>query len=214
MALNKDSLQALYRQRAGAYDIAANLYYLLGFREAHYRKLAIAELDLKPGNTVVEIGCGTGLNFKYLQRAIGQNGKLIGVDLTDAMLEQARDRIEENDWNNVELIERDAAKYLFPDNIQGVISSFALTLVPEFETVIERASKALVSNGRLVILDLKLPGNWPRWLINIAILITRPFGVTLDLAEREPWEVIKKYFPNTSVRQLYGGFAYIATGTK
>ena len=214
MALNKDSLQALYRQRAGAYDIAANLYYLLGFREAHYRKLAIAELDLKPGNTVVEIGCGTGLNFKYLQRAIGQNGKLIGVDLTDAMLEQARDRIEENDWNNVELIERDAAKYLFPDNIQGVISSFALTLVPEFETVIERASKALVSNGRLVILDLKLPGNWPRWLINIAILITRPFGVTLDLAEREPWKVIKKYFPNTSVRQLYGGFAYIATGTK
>lgn len=214
MALNKNSLKNLYRKRAGAYDFSANLYYLLGFRESHYRKQAIAELDLKPGDTVVEIGCGTGLNFRYLQQAIGENGKLIGVDLTDAMLEQAHDRIEENDWHNVELVERDAAKYRFPDHLQGVFSSFALTLVPEFETVIERASNALAPGGRLVILDLKLPGNWPRWLISIAILITRPFGVTRDLAEREPWEVMKKYFPNTRVRQLYGGFAYIATATK
>lgn len=214
MALNKNSLKNLYRKRAGAYDFSANLYYLLGFRESHYRKQAIAKLDLKPGDTVVEIGCGTGLNFKYLQQAIGENGKLIGVDLTDAMLEQARDRIEENNWDNVELIESDAAEYRFPDHLQGVFSSFALTLVPEFETVIERASNNLAPGGRLVILDLKLPGNWPRWLISIAILITRPFGVTRDLAEREPWEVMKKYFPDTRVSQLYGGFAYIATATK
>lgn len=214
MALNKDSLQTLYRKRAGAYDFSANLYYLLGFREAHYRKQAIAELSLKPGNTVVEIGCGTGLNFKYLQQAIGENGRLIGVDLTDAMLEQARGRIEEHNWHNVELIERDAAKYRFPDNIQGVFSSFALTLVPEFETVIERASNALSSGDRLVVLDLKLPENWPMWLIKLAILITRPFGVTLDLCERKPWEVMSTYFRRVEVKQLYGGFAYIAVGEK
>lgn len=214
MALTKDSLQDLYRKRAGAYDFSANLYYLIGFRETRYRKQAITELKLGSGNTVVEVGCGTGLNFKYLQRALGESGRLIGVDLTDAMLDQARDRIDKNGWQNVELVRCDAADYAFPKNINGVISSFALTLVPEFEAILERASQALDPGGRLVILDLKLPGSWPGWLINLGVLITRPFGVTRDLGERKPWAVMHKYFDRVEVKQLYGGFAYLAVGEK
>lgn len=214
MALSKDSLQDLYRKRAGAYDFSANLYYLIGFRENHYRKRAVKALNLKPGDTVVEIGCGTGLNFRHLLDVVGRSGRIIGVDLTDAMLDQAREKIEEHDWSNIELTRSDAAKYDFPQNIQGVISSFALTLVPEFEAVIERAFQALASGGRMVVLDLKLPENLPTWMIKIAILITRPFGVTLDLSDRKPWLVMQKYFPDTSVIQLFGGFAYIAVGVK
>ena len=45
------------------YDISANLYYLIGFREHKYRKMAVDALNLKKGDTVVELGCGTGLNF-------------------------------------------------------------------------------------------------------------------------------------------------------
>ncbi len=214
MPLSKDSIRDLYRKRAGAYDFSANLYYLLGFREAHYRKQAVAALNLKPGDSVVEIGCGTGLNFKYLQQAMGDSGRIIGVDLTNAMLQQAEARIEKHHWHNVELVQGDAARYDFPDNIQGVISSFALTLVPEFESVIQQAYQALAPGGHLVILDLKLPGNWPLWLIKLGVLITRPFGVTLDLAERKPWQVMQKYFPSVTVKQRFGGFAYIAVGEK
>jgi len=63
MALTKKELIDLYRLRSRNYDITANLYYLIGFREQAYRKKAVRTLDLKPGDTVVEIGCGTGLNF-------------------------------------------------------------------------------------------------------------------------------------------------------
>ena len=100
MALSKDGVRDLYRKRAGSYDITANLYYLIGFREAKYRKMAISALYLKPGDTAIEIGCGTGLNFQYTLQSIGKTGQLVGIDLTDAMLEKAKSRVEKNGWEN------------------------------------------------------------------------------------------------------------------
>ena len=214
MSLTKSNLQKLYRQRAKNYDLSANLYYLIGFREAKYRKLAISTLDLSEANTVVEIGCGTGLNFGYVLDYIGDRGKLIGIDLTDAMLERAKERVKKNNWDNVELIRVDAAEYTLPRDINAVYSTFALTLVPEYEEIISNIEKSLQVGGRLVILDLKKPGKWPLWLVKIGVLITRPFGVSLDLANRKLWEVMKKYFKNVEVQEIYGGFAYIAVSEK
>jgi ubiquinone/menaquinone biosynthesis C-methylase UbiE len=214
MALTKDTLRGLYRKRARWYDYSANTYYLIGFREAKYRKMAVSELAVAFGDTVVEIGCGTGLNFKYLLQSIGHTGQLVGVDLTDAMLEIAKSRIERSGWNNVQLIASDAAKYVFPPKTNGVLSTFALTLVPEYEGIIERAANSLVSGGRFVILDFKKPERWPLWVAKIGVAITKPFGVTLDLAERKPWEAMTKYFQNVTVTEIYGGFVYIAVGKK
>lgn len=214
MALNKNAIRELYRKRANSYDITANLYYLIGFREAKYRKMAISHLRLSHGETAIEIGCGTGLNFKYVRQFIGDTGQLLGVDLTDAMLEIAKSRVKNNDWRNIQLVQSDAAKYSFPANINGVFSTFALTLVPEYQVVIEKASHALVNGGRFVLLDFKKPERWPLWVVKLGVLITKPFGVTLDLAERKPWEVMKHYFRKVTVIELYGGFVYIAIGEK
>ncbi len=85
-----------YRDRARHYDITGNLYYLLGFRVGAYRRQAIQALQLRPGDTVVDIGCGTGLNFPHLEHVIGPGGRIIGVDLTDAMLEEAKLRVEKH----------------------------------------------------------------------------------------------------------------------
>ena len=60
MALDKISVARLYQKRAENYDISANLYYLIGIREFAYRKMAVDALKLGRGDTVVEIGCGTG----------------------------------------------------------------------------------------------------------------------------------------------------------
>jgi ubiquinone/menaquinone biosynthesis C-methylase UbiE len=69
-----------YRKRAEYYDITANLYYLFGYREWAYRRQTIESLELRPGDTVIEIGCGTGINFPLYQKAIGPQGRIIGVD--------------------------------------------------------------------------------------------------------------------------------------
>ena len=121
MALDKNSLAELYAKRAGLYDLTANAYYLVGFREFAYRKKAILALELKRGDTVVEIGCGTGLNFSRLIDCVGPEGKLIGVDLTPGMLREAANRVRRNSWSNVDLIQHDAATYLFPDRVDGIL---------------------------------------------------------------------------------------------
>jgi len=211
---SKDDLIKLYRKRAKHYDITANLYYLIGFREWSYRKSAVTALNLTRGDTVVEIGCGTGLNSGLLQEVIGPEGKIIGVDLTDEMIAQAKKGVEENKWANVELVECDAGEYIFPDMVDGILSTFAITLIPEYDTVIWNGHNALAPGKRFVILDFKLPSNWLSFFAPLGVLITRPFGVSMEMASRHPWESIDKYLPNSTFKELYGGFAYIVAGEK
>lgn len=211
-ALQKHKLRDLYRLRAGRYDLTANLYYLIGFREYAYRRKAVQALSLSRGNTVVELSCGTGLNFSLLQAVVGEEGRIIGVDLTDRMLDKAAERIAAHRWSNVRLIQSDASEYDCPENVDGILSTFAITLIPEYESIIRRGSEALRPGGRWVVLDFKLPeGPW-RALVPLALLITKPFGVTLDLADRHPWESIETHMEHFVMDDLYGGFAYIASG--
>ena len=212
--LGKREVINLYRKRAKRYDFTANLYYLIGFRLQAYRKKAVQALNLQRGDTVVEIGCGTGLNFPLLRKVVGPEGKIIGTDVTDAMLAQAQGRVEENGWVNVELVQADAASFDFPAGVNGIISTFALTLVPEFDRVIQNGSEALAAGGRWVILDLKLPSSWLARLAPWLVFLTKPYGVSLELAKRHPWESINKHLKNTSLTELYGGFVFIATGER
>lgn len=212
MALAKAELAELYRRRARNYDFTANLYYLVGFREQAFRRRAVAALELERGDTVVEICCGTGLNFPLLRGAVGQQGRVIGVDLTDAMLEQARQRVQERGWSNVDLVLSDAARYRFPERVDGVISTFALTLVPEYDDVIRRAAAALAPGGRMAVLDFKEPEHWPRWLLRFAVAMTRPFGVTWDLMDRKPWKSMERWFDSVDMQELFWGSTYVCTG--
>lgn len=214
-ALEKKEIIQVYKKRSAFYNLSANLYYLIGFREQAYRKKAVATLHLRPGDTVVEIGCGTGLNFSLLQQAVGPEGKIIGIDMTDDMLKKARERVRRQGWTNVELVLGDAAGFRFPPDLGGVISTFALTLVPEFETVIRNGCSALSPGRRWVVLDFKIPSNPVVGLFTpVLIFLTKPFGVERDLADRHPWESIRRYMTNFTFSELYMGFAYIAAGER
>jgi len=210
----KDDLIRIYRRRARRYDLTSNLYYLIGARVRAYRKMVVKTLGLCPEDTVVEIGCGTGLNFPLLQKEIGPRGKIIGVDLTDAMLEKARRRVSDEESINVELINIDAASFLFPTGIDGIISTFAITLIPEYDEIIRRGCEALSPGKRWVVLDIKMPSNRLSFLAPLLAPIIKPFGGTLEMAERRPWESIDKYMKHTSFAELYMGIIYIAAGER
>lgn len=190
------------------------MYYLIEYREWRYRRSAVEALRLKPGDTVVEVGCGTGSNFKLLQEKVGTRGRIIGVDLNEAMLERSRLRVKQRGWTNVDITHSDAALFRFPEGINGVISTFAITLVPEFDEIIKRGSRALKKGGRFVVLDLKLPDKRPRVLRSIGVFFTKPFGALEETAKRRPWESIQKYLTTISFEELYFGFSYIVTGER
>ena len=97
------------------------------------------------------MACGTGLNFSLLEDAIGPEGRIVGVDLTDAMLDQAQSRIERNGWSNVSLVEADAAEFDFPTGVDAILSTYALTQVPECRDVIARGAAALSEGGRWAV---------------------------------------------------------------
>ena len=212
MAHSRQSLIDIYRKRAQLYDISANLYYLIGFREQAYRRQAVAALNLQSGDTVVEIGCGTGLNFPLLQHTVGSTGRIIGVDLTDAMLAKARRRADINGWSNVDLVQTDAVKYEFPQNVDGVLSTFAITLSSDYDRIIQRGAMSLASGKRFAVLDLKQPDHAPLWLVRSGVAITKPFGVTLDQTNRHPWESIQKYLTSVLYKEYYFGFTFLAVG--
>ncbi len=215
--LNKRYIE-IYRKRAKHYDITANLYYLFGYREWTYRQKAVAALQLKPGDTILEIACGTGLNFSLYREAIGSKGKIIGVDLTDAMLVQAHQQVKENGWENVELVHMDARKYQFPMEYDAIISTYALSLIPESDQILARAVNGLAPGGRLVLLDLQVPKKWPGWLIKASIWLMKPFAITDDWLARRPWESIRqtmsKLLTNVNIDEMYFGLTYIISGKK
>ena len=207
-----EEVNEVYRRRARFYDWSVNAYYLIGFRWWAYRRRAIAALGLQPGAIVVEIGCGTGLNFRLLQASIGLSGRLIGVDLSTDMLQQARQRVAANGWSNVELVQARAADYNFPSSVDAVFSTFALSLVPRFDEVISKAAMALVAGGRFVVLDLRLPDNWLRNLAPLLVWLVRPFAVSLEVAKRQPWKSLQRHFSQYSYQEGYLGLVYIAVG--
>lgn len=210
----KEKIRDIYRKRAGNYDFTVQLYHLLGFRMAFYRKRAIELLHLKAGDTVVDIACGTGANFSLLQQKIGPNGRIVGVDFTDAMLTKAQERVEENHWRNVELVRSDVAAYQFPEKVDGVISTFAIIYVPEFDEVIRNGSNSLAAQGRFVLLDFKLPTGWISCLAPFLLFLTRPWGLSMELASRQPWESIGKHMKHMQLTELYGGFVFLAVGAR
>lgn len=130
------------------------------------------------------------------------------------MLTRAAERVAEGGWTNVELVHSDAATYDFPQDVGRVLSTAGLTLIAEFDAIIERAADALPSGGRFVVYDFKIPDGWPEWRIQVQMRIRARFGQTRDLDERRPWESMARHFPIHTMEELYGGLAYLSVGVK
>lgn len=201
----------LYRRRAKGYD-ASGIRSLDAWRQA-----AVRALNLGRGDLAVDIGCGTGLNFAPLQEAIGPEGRIIGVDLTHAMLDQARRRVAARGWKNVELVQSDAAQYEFPVPVDGIISTFALTFVPDCGRVIENGCKALVPNGVWSVLDMAWPAGWPPWTRH-ALFFLPAYGITAEVIERRPWQTVwqtmEQHLAETARQSFWLGFFYLASGRR
>jgi ubiquinone/menaquinone biosynthesis C-methylase UbiE len=204
----------VYSKRAARYNVTAHLYYLMGVRVDRYRKRTVEALTLRPGDRVLDLACGTGANFPWLEDAVGSKGHILGLDLTPAMLSEARKRIQKNRWRNVELLQADAANFPFPEALDGVICSYAISLMPNFAAVIQKSATALKDGGRMAILDVRYTSGRSRFLNTVADFLVKPFGSSDEVLRRRPWEEMPKYFSNVQLTELYFGFLYIAAGTR
>lgn len=202
-------MRALYDRTARHYDAASFLYQISGIE--HRRKQLIKSMALPKGGTVVDLGTGTGVNLKLLAQAVGETGRVIGVDLSPGMLAKARAKIEH--LPNVELVECDSRSFEFPVGLAGVISTFSLEFVPEYDVVIERATRAMPGGAPLALMGLKYPEQWPDWMAAAGIWFNRSFGVTKDHKDFKPWIAAEKYCQAAIFKELYAGSAYMWLGS-
>jgi len=142
---------------APIYDGAIRSVYL------PYRKKAVQSLRLQPGQTVLDLGCGSGLNFELIMESIGAQGTLIGVDFSAKMLERAQETVASHGWKNVYLLEKDARQLDLRslDSLVGhsvqvdrILCTLGLSVFPAWEDVFERSFDLLASDGRYCVMDL------------------------------------------------------------
>lgn len=146
------------------YDIIAPIYDK-AIRSLYlpYRQKLIQSLQLQPGQTVLDIGCGSGLNFELIIDAIGPNGTLIGVDFSAKMLERAQKTIDKNGWKNVFLLQQDATQLNLKElnihsgnniHIDRILCTLGLSVFPDWQLVFEKSFNLLEPNGKFGIMDL------------------------------------------------------------
>jgi ubiquinone/menaquinone biosynthesis C-methylase UbiE len=214
----RERLIETYRRKAAHYDVTSRLAPVPGYPQHAQRLRAVGALHLHPGATVLDLACGTGLNFPLLERAIGPGGRIVGVDLTDAMLALARRRVEAHDWRNVTLVQADAASFDFPAGLDGVVSTYALTQVPGCDRAVAHAAAALGSGGRLSVLDLKLPDATPPRLRRLGVAVVGGSASLDEWIAAQPWEAIRvavsARLTEPTWTELCFGTAFLASGVK
>jgi demethylmenaquinone methyltransferase/2-methoxy-6-polyprenyl-1,4-benzoquinol methylase len=155
------------------------------------RRRAVAALGLKPGDTVLEVGAGTGRNFAYLVEAVGPGGLVIAVDASEGMLREARRLVERRGWSNVLLLQQDAAHLQVDREVDAVLFSLSYSAMPEPKRALASAWERLRPGGRLAVMDAGLTETRLRPLFDpIARLLIRlgpgnPYS--------RPWDDLAKY---------------------
>ncbi len=204
------------------YDIFSSFYDLTV--EPHYkkaRKIGIDALNLKEGDVVLDLACGTGSNFKYLSPLVGETGLVIGLDYSKGMINKAKKKVSKNNWENIILIQEDAiqiSKELLNKicgreiQIDNVICVLGFSVIPKHEEVFKKTYALLKPDGNYVIIDIYadkfVPQSWWTKIVARANL------------KRKSWEFLEKSttsFSHNNIskkRHLHGGLLYIASGKK
>ncbi len=175
------------------------------------RRRAVAALGLKAGDTVLEIGAGTGRNFPYLVEAVGPSGTVIGVDASRGMLAEASKLSERHGWSNVQLLHQDATKLQLDRDVDGVLFSLSYSALPEPQPALARAWERLRPCSRVVVMDMGLTQGGPYSLLApIARLLVK---YAPGDAYSDPWSDLARYGP-VETERFMAGFYYVSTVAK
>jgi ubiquinone/menaquinone biosynthesis C-methylase UbiE len=180
-----------------------------------YRRQSVRRLSAGRGDVVLDVGCGTGLNFPPIQEKIGAGGRLVGIDLSPEMLACARARASRHGWSNVTLVESAVEEVEIP--VEADAALFSLTHdILRSPCALENVLGHVRPGGRVVAAGAKwAPWWWPGSLpLNLWVSQMNASYVTTFEGFSRPWSHLARLIPDLEVQDLLPGFFYIAAGTR
>lgn len=194
-----------YRAIAAQYDHATR-------RINGVRRDAVAALELQPGDTVMDVGCGSGFSFGPILECIGPSGRLLAFDHSPELLRIAEGRIANAGWKNVVLKESTAAAIRFDSPACALLFSYVhdvLQTGAALENLLGQASP----RARVAICGTKL---WPWWgvPVNLYLHVTHRHYITNRNENfRTPWTKVARRLDNFQVHVRWPpGWRFLATG--
>lgn len=203
------------------YDVFSNIYDS-SLEKLYFesRKRAVELLDLNSGQTLIDVACGTGANFKHIE-ALNLKLDVYGTDFSQGMLKKGQATIDKNNWRDITLFQADARK-LTPAFIKEkidqdlrfdrVLCVLGLSVIPDWKLVLDKMLDLLKENGKIVVVDVFAEKRTLNtWLVEkfAQADLNRKIWQTLKVKTRD---FHYEYLP-VKERKV-GGKLFVAIGTK
>ena len=192
-----------YRSHAGQYDQRTRTF-------QHWREKLVTRLAVGLGDTVLDIGCGTGLCMPGLQHKIGPTGTIIGIDAAPDMLDLAAQRISDNGWRNVHLINAPVDQAVIDGTADAALFC-AVHAVMQNPAAIANVVNHLRPGAAVAAIGGKWPAPW-RWPLRAWVADLHAPFITDFTGFDQPWKYLAQSIPDLKIQQLGAGTGYLAHG--
>ena len=177
-----------------------------------FRRRAVQRIGLRPGEGIVEMGCGTGRNLALLREAVGSDGQVIGVDASPGMLAEARKVVAHGGWDNVSLVNADAAALTLDEQVDAAYFSLSYSVMPDRSAALDRAWETVRPGGRLVVMDAGIPREGVAKLLGpLAEIVATAFPGD---PYSEPWNDLMRLSESVATERFQAGMYFVCTARK
>jgi len=192
-----------YRRKAAGYDASAQ-------RTMPLRRRTIALLHLQAGQTVLDVGAGTGLSYALLREGVGATGRVLAFEQSPDMFALAQARVQREGWRNVWHVNQSAETVQLPALADAVLFNYTHDICRSPEAV-SNILRQLRPGARVAMAGIKAFAWWTGPLVLLPWLKNRPYNAHPG-GLRTPWSCVARHCTDFRWHSTQWGMGYVASG--